>query len=125
MFVNVSLTKAVDNDETENQLYASTQDLANFQQNFVKFLKQIKKEDFDVLERLEVDNAAQGFVFLRSVLSDFPQQLSMFEKKSRKTQVIHFNVDSYSHLISQKPKINLPFVSDYFQCFIQIILLGF
>jgi hypothetical protein len=100
MFVNVSLTKAVDdNDATENQLYASTQDLANFQQNFVKFLKQIKKENFDVLERLEVDNAAQGFVFLRSVLSDFPQQLSMFGKRSRKTQVILFNVDSLCKLI--------------------------
>lgn len=100
VFVNVSLTKAVDNDETENQLYASTQDLANFQQNFVKFLKQIKNENIDVLERLEVDNAAQGFVFLRSVLSDFPQQLSMFEKKSRKAQVIYFNVDSLCKLIS-------------------------
>ena len=87
IFVNVSLTRESDDDKTENHLYASIQDLITFQQNFVKFLKQIKTENFHVLERLEVDNAVQGFVFLRSVLTDFSQQLSMFKKKLRRTQV--------------------------------------
>jgi len=73
--------------QQQNHIYASTRELKMLQQKFVKFLKKIGNQNFKRLEDLNVENPVHGYVFLRSALTDYSDELFRFENKLLASQV--------------------------------------
>ncbi len=80
--------------QQQNHIYASTKELSILQQKFVKFLKEIRNQNFKSLENLKVENPVHGYVFLRSILTDFSNEIYRFKKKLLDDQVKRMPIKS-------------------------------
>ena len=73
--------------QQQNHIYASTRELTVLQQKFTKFLKKIRNQNFKILEDLNVENPVHGYVFLRSILTDFSDEIFLFKEQLLESQV--------------------------------------
>ena len=89
--------------QQQNHIYASTRELSVLQQKFVKFLKIFRHQNFKILEDLNVENPVHGYVFLRSILTDYSDELFRFKKRLEESQVnqvmqvLFYNLAALSH----------------------------
>ena len=80
--------KFASSDSHQNHVYASTNELQNLQRKFIHFLRRIGHKNVTIVQRLNVEEPIEAFVFLRTLFVDFTKEFARFKKTLIINQVI-------------------------------------